>query len=178
MAFTRQLNDSCETKKRIEESTSVLSYLMDPNKHYNCNPCYIDRIPAGNTVSLYGGNLVDLESDLSGRTRAATKCPSGKYLPGTIIQGSDVKQCGPECGADGLPCGRAGCNKVNLVHLPECTMVQYKPRPNDVGYRLNYPSCPPANAIKHRAKKSKTRKNLYSPIEYQGQQGIEEWPRY
>jgi len=170
MAFTRQINDQCATQKRIEESTSVLSYVMDPTKHYNCNPCYIDRIPGGNTVSLYGGNIVDLESDLSGRTRAASKCPGNKYLPGTVIQGDDKRQCSIDCGVDGVPCGNPGCKQDNLVHLPQCNMVQYKSRPSDVGYTLEYPSCGTygQQPSKVSEKKSKTRKNLYSPIEYRG----------
>lgn len=197
MAFTRQLNDPCETRKRIEESTSVLSHLMDPNKHYNCNPCYIDRVLGGNTVSLYKGNIVDLESDLSGRTRQQTKCPSGKYLPGTIVQGVNVLECTAEDGADGLPCGRSEYTKGQLVHLPMCTMVEYHKRPTDVGYELNYPPCSPMGEAHKKTKKSKckTRKNLKSPLEYLGQvpqnvqnaqnaqntqnaQTVEGWTRY
>lgn len=179
MAFTRQRYDTCATKKRTEEGTSVLSYLMDPNKYYNCNPCRIELgTVGGNNVSLYGGNIVDLESDLRGQTRVATHCPSNHFLPGTVVQGSDVNQCTPDCGADGLPCGNAKCRKEKLVHLPSCKIVQYKPRPETVGYELHYPPCetngytPPA--VKHK----KTRKNPFMPIEWQGQQGVEEWPKY
>jgi hypothetical protein len=180
MAFTRQLYGSCATKKRTEESTGVLSYLMDPNKFYNCNPCRIGLgTVGGNNVSLYDGNIVDLESDLSGRTRQNTYCPSGKFLPGTVVQGSDVNKCTPDCGVDGLPCGNAKCRQEKLIHLPSCDIVEYKPRPDTIGYELNYPPCstkgytPPA-----KKSKPKKRKNPYMPIEWQGQQGVEAWPRY
>lgn len=174
MAFTRQINDPCETKKRVEESASIFSYLMDSNKHYNCNPCFIERgVVGGNTASLYEGNMVDLESELSGRTRAATKCPSGQYLPGTIIQGQDVKQCGPDDGADGLPCGNSSVNKVKLLHLPTCSLVDYKPRPTDVGYTLDYPACGSYGKKHKKNKRSKARRQPYAVSEWQGQQGDE-----
>lgn len=182
MAFTRQLYDSCATKKRTEEGTGVLSYLMDPNKFYNCNPCRIELgTVGGNNVSLYEGNIVDLESDLRGQTRVASHCPSNQYLPGTIVQGSDMNNCAPGDNG-GLPCGNAKSRKDKLVHLPSCQIVQYKPRPESVGYEINYPPCesngftPPVKAAKK--KSSKKRKNPYMPIEWQGQQGVEEWPRY
>lgn len=183
MAFTRQMYGTCATKKRTEESTGVLSYLMDPNKFYNCNPCRIELgTVGGNNVSLYEGNMVDLDSELSGRTRVQTHCPSGKYLPGTVIQSQDVNKCTPDCGVDGLPCGNAQCRQEKLVHLPSCNIVQYKPRPDGVGYDLNYAPCatngytPPATAPAPKAKKSK-RQNIYSPNEWQGH-STGEWARY
>lgn len=174
MAFTRQLNDPCETKKRIEESTSVLTYLMDSNKYYNCSPCYIEQgVVGGNNVSLYNGNIVDLESDLSGRTRAATRCPSGKYLPTTIVQGRDKRKCNKS--TQGLPCGRADLNSQHLVHLPSCKLINYQKRPTSVGYTLDYPQCQQAFTFgrdpkylgQGQAKPKSVRKNKFSPIEYQ-----------
>lgn len=174
MAFTRQLYGSCATKKRTEESTGVLSYLMDPNKFYNCNPCRIELgTVGGNNVSLYDGNIVDLESDLSGRTRTNTHCPSGKYLPGTVVQSVDVKKCAPG-DVEGLPCGDF---KDKLIHLPSCQIVQYKDRPDQVGYELSYPPCA-TNGYTPPAKTAPKRKNLYAPIEWQGQQGVDNLARY
>lgn len=179
MAFTRQLYGTCATKKRTEESTGVLSYLMDPNKYYNCNPCRIELgTVGGNNVSLYDGNMVDLDSELSGRTRVNTHCPSGKFLPGTVVQSKDQFSCGPG-DVDGLPCQS---KDEKLVHLPPCNIVQYKPRPDGVGYEVDYAPCasngytPPAPAPK--SKKSSKRSNLYSPSEWQGQHGVGEWARY
>ena len=142
MAFTRQLDDPCETKKRIDESTGVLGYLLDPTKYYNHNPCFIEKgIVGGNAVSLYAKNMVDLESDLTGRTRAQTKCPSGMYLPGTIVQGTDSSKC--QCGAFRSlagPCGKPGCVQRKLVHLPSCNMINYKKRVNYTGIQAAYPA--------------------------------------
>lgn len=178
MAFTSLLYDSCATKKRTEESTGILSYLMDPNKYYNCNPCRIDLgTTGGNQVSLYDGNLVDLDSDLSGRTRPASLCPSSKYLPGTIIQGRDTYNCAPGTTGEGLPCGDSKTMQQKLVHLPTCKLVQYKPRVDTVGYELNFPPCATVGNTP-KPTKIKKRKNPYMPIEWQGQQGAKELARY
>lgn len=174
MAFTRQMYGNCATKKRTEASTSILSYLMDPNKHYNCNPCRIELgVVGGNDVSLYEGNMVDLSSELSGRTRKATDCPSGKFLPGTVIQGSVYNDsCSPDCGANGLPCGSAKCHKKHLVHLPGCSIVDYKPRVNDVGYELNYPPCASMGYTPD-ATPGQRPAAAYAPADWQGQQGVD-----
>ena len=95
-----------------------------------------------------------------------------------------MSQCTPDCGVDGLPCGNATCRKKNLVHLPACQIVQYKPRPEAVGYELSYPACasngytPPTKSESKSKSKSKKRKNPYMPTEWQGQQGQQQWARY
>ena len=138
MAFTRQLDDTCASKKRTQESTSVLKYILDPSKYYNNNPCFIEKgIVGGNTVSLYSDNIVDLESDLSGRTRARTKCSAGKFLPGTIIQGRSA--CDMNCGKNGVSCGRRNCIHNKLIHLPKAKMINYQPKIKDRGFELNFP---------------------------------------
>ena len=176
MAFTKQLYDTCAAKKRTDESTGIVSYIMDPNKWYNCNPCRIESgIVGGNQVSLYEGNLVDLESEFRGQTRQASECPSSKYLPGTVIQGRDYYTCGPESGVDGLPCGNAKTRQEKLIHLPGCELVQYKPKPETVGYELSYPPCA-SNGYTPKPDKRK-RKAPYMPNEWQGQQG-KDYARY
>jgi hypothetical protein len=160
MAFTRQFDDPCMTKMHANGNANIFSHVMDTNKHYNCNPCYIDRIPAGNTTSLTSNNIVDLESELSGRTRAATKCPSGRYLPGTVIQGKGIARK-PKSDKTGLPCG--DMHKDGLVHLPRCSMVDYPKRPASVGYKLDYPKPSLWSRLT-----SSVRPNLFVPIEYQG----------
>lgn len=92
------------------QSNGVLGYRLDPNRFYNCNQCFIDRgIVGGNTASLYSGNLVDLESDLMGRTRPQSHCNSVQFRPGTIIQG-------------------VSCGKPKMEHLPVCSLIDYKPK--------------------------------------------------
>jgi hypothetical protein len=161
------LYDPCAEDKNAVEDTGILGYVMDPTKFYNCNP----RRNAlgtvgGNNVSLYKGNLVDLDSDLSGRTRRNTRCPTKKYHPGTIVQGKDAVMCTPASEAGGLPCGKAGVHSGKLVHLPEYQLIDYKPRPDNVGYTLDFAPCA-TNGYTPQVKDG-SRKNPYSPNEWVG----------
>jgi hypothetical protein len=106
MAFTRIHNDQCEYDKRRCGNNSILAYTLDPHRHYNNNPCFMDRIPGGNTVSLYDGNLVDLESSLTGRVRHNPTCRKNPKKP-----------------------------KGKLLHLPVGHMVSYRPRPTSKGFK-------------------------------------------
>lgn len=82
MSSTRLSNDTCAYKKQLLESTGPLNYAMYTGKYENCARCRVEfGIVGGNNVSLFSGNLVDLESDLRGQTRPASLCPSMKYHP-------------------------------------------------------------------------------------------------
>ena len=78
MSSTRLRNDTC-AYKATSESTGPLNYAMYTGKYENCARCRVEfGIVGGNNVSLFSGNLVDLESDLRGQTRPASLCPSMK----------------------------------------------------------------------------------------------------
>lgn len=178
MSFTRAPYDTCAYDKRLDESTSVLTWLLDPNKFYNCNECRIEfGIVGGNSVSRYSGNMVDLESDLRGQTRLYSQCPAKHYLPGTIVQGKKrFSKCKPGCGTTGLPCGSLSCRNEPLKHLPDCQMIQYKPRIDNVGYDLDYPPCPKYGVPKINKHKKRSKK-AWSPHAWQGQMGVKQ-PSY
>ena len=109
---------------------STISWLLDPNKYYHSDPRIIERgIVGGNNVSLYAHNLVDLESDLSGRTRSSSRCVGGKFLPGTFVQGTDACNCGRSGGV-------CRCQS-KFVHLPQARMINYKPRVSKTGLPNN-----------------------------------------
>ena len=161
--------DPCAYDKRLDESTSVLSWLLDPNKFYNCNECRIELgTVGGNNVSRFNGNLVDLESDLRNQTRQLTQCPSRKFMPGTVIQGQSSNDCDTQKSTTGLPCGSLSARNDNVKHLPACQIVQYKPRPADVGYDLKYPPCD--TKLKSRRAKRKQKKERKQ--RYMGQLGV------
>ncbi len=146
MSFTRAHDDECQYSQELKQNQSVLTHVMDPNMYYNCNPCRVDfGVVGGNTVSLYGGNLVDLESDLRRQTRQFGLCSTMKFQPGTVVQGK-TQNCTAPCGTDGLPCGSLSCRKEDLKHLPVCSMINYKKRQSDIGYKLEYPDCATAQA--------------------------------
>ena len=139
MSFNRPIYDKCDYYKRLNESTSVLTYALNPDKFYNCNECRIAfGVVGGNAVSRTRGNLVDLESELRNQTRLYSHCPSKKFLP----------NCPGSCSSKtGLPCGPVRCRQEPLHHLPTCNIVQYKPRPQNVGFHLEYPSCPSGSML-------------------------------
>lgn len=130
MSYNRAIYDPCAYGKRLDESTSVLSWNLDPNKFYNCNDCRIEfGVVGGNNVSRTKGNLVDLESELRNQTRLYSHCPGRKYIP----------NCAPNLiSKDGLPCGSVAGRKEDLCHLRSCNMIDYKPRQDNIGYELNY----------------------------------------
>lgn len=132
MSFNRTIYDPCAYNKRLDENSNLLTYTLDPNKHYNCKPCAIPWTLGGNVVSIQKCNLVDVESDLRNITRLYSTCPEKKYLP----------SCKPNpYSQDGLPCSSESLS-CNMSNLPECAMIYHKPRINNVGYELNYPACP------------------------------------
>ena len=119
MANTRLSQDVCATEKYLNQSTGEYQYMMYPGKYANCSKCRLELgsgASSGNQVSLYQGNLVDLESDLRGQTRPASLCPSNHYQPKC-----NCKKC-----ATGLPCGCLNCQE-KMVNQPSCQMVNYPP---------------------------------------------------
>jgi len=122
MSFSRSSYDHCEYKSNLTQRTGTLSYLLDPVRYYHHEP---RRVPfgftAGNEVSLSRQNLVDLESDLQGRTRLLSRCPKEKYHP----------CCKKGCTGDkGIPCSdKCKCNcRSKLIHMKESFPIKYGPR--------------------------------------------------
>jgi hypothetical protein len=133
MSWNRTKYDICAYNKDLSQSTSPINYALDPNKFYNCHDCRPELgLMSGNNVSVTGDNMVDLESDLFGITRANSKCPERKYIP----------HCHKCAETSGIPCQTGGCRKAdNLSHLPTCRIIQYAPRIDHVGYNIEYPQC-------------------------------------
>lgn len=136
MANTSLHNDMCATKKYLDQSTGGFKYMMFPGKYSNCSKCRLELgsgASAGNQVSLYQGNLVDLESDLRGQTRPASLCPMEKYQP----RCKTCKNC-----AAGLPCGCLECQE-QMINQPSCQMVRYPPTVQPPAFKMqscDYPN--------------------------------------
>lgn len=103
MSSNRLIYDECAYKKTLQQSTDPLQYALYTGKFENSAKCRIELgSVGGNGVSLFNGNLVDLESDLRGQTRKSSLCPCDKYG------------------------GKATPNKnVSLNHQPSCQMINY-----------------------------------------------------
>jgi hypothetical protein len=82
MSSNRLKYDKCAYEKALQQSTSQIDYHLYNGKFENCAKCRVEfGTLGGNGVSLFSGNLVDLESDLRGQTRMASLCPKTMYNP-------------------------------------------------------------------------------------------------
>lgn len=128
MSSNRLIYDSCAYQKELQQSTDPLNYMLYTGKFENSAKCRLELGQVGgNGVSLFNGNLVDLESDLRGQTRQASICPCSKYSP---------ESSNPNCNnkGKGIPCSSKNC-QIPLQHQPACQMVRYPkvPLPNMPG---------------------------------------------
>lgn len=129
MSFNRLRYDNCAYSQELNESVGTLSYILDPSKYENCNKCRMELgIIGGTNVSHIKGNLVDLETDLRGTTRMATKCPTKKYQ--NPCPSGDMTTCQP----NNIVIKGNGCNQPRVIdtsmqHLNSCQMIRYKPVP-------------------------------------------------
>ena len=116
MSSSRSFYDNCAYVQKTKQSESVGDYMMYPGKYYSDNACRNELgLVGGNDVSLFKGNMVDLESDLRGITRDLSLCSASKYKP-------QCNRCS-KCTDGGLPCGCIACTKQNLAPLPSCQMM-------------------------------------------------------
>jgi hypothetical protein len=121
MSSNRLIYDNCAYEQKLNVSTGPSNYSMYPGKYEHSSKCRIQLGQVGgNGVSIYDGNMVDLESDLMGIDRRASMCSTSKYQPA-------CKSC--SCGgvSTGLPCDCLKCRSKNLVNQPSCQMVEYGP---------------------------------------------------
>lgn len=139
MSFNRLIYDSCSYENELRASTGTLAYALDPNKFYNCNACRMTLLTPGNDVSIAkNGNMVDLESDLKGITRKASKCPSLKYL--NPCPKSDINMCQPnKIHIRGTPTTKERVIDTTPHHLPSCQMIRYKPI--SLPPAMQFPTC-------------------------------------
>ena len=115
MSSNRLRYDTCAYKVDINQSCGPLSYLLNPMAYENCSKCRHEfGLVGGPDVSDIKGNMVDLENDLRGQTRLATKCPSKKYAGATentlVIPGN--------------ACNKERVVDLTKVHLPACQYIK------------------------------------------------------
>lgn len=130
MSSNRLMYDMCATTTRLHDSTGPLAYIMNPLKYENCSKCRSELgLLGGPAVSQIKGNLVDLENDLRGQTRILSQCPALKYHPGQKIMSK---------GPGAIP---GDVVDTELLHLPSCQMIRYKPVPLPEPIQME--TCPP-----------------------------------
>lgn len=125
MSSNRLSYDDCAYQKSLKISTSPLDYALYSGKYENCSKCRFEfGTVGGNGVSLFSGNLVDLESDLRGQTRQASLCPSKMYQPPVV---------------NGKPCTSDQC-QPKMTHQPSCQMHYYPKTPMPAPF-VRQPAC-------------------------------------
>jgi hypothetical protein len=139
MSSNRLKYDTCAYKKSLDQSVGPLSYVLNPIKYENCNKCRMELgIVGGTAVSQIRGNLVDLENDLRGQTRSASLCPDNHYQPS--CKDGIGEKCQPQqINISGNSCKKPRTINTELLHLPPCQMIRYKPVP--LPPALDIPTC-------------------------------------
>lgn len=125
MSFTKLSYDDCAYRANLQGNVSQLSYVLDDVRYYNCNKCRMESgVTGGTAVSHVNGNLVDLESNLFGIDREASKCAPMKYIP------HENETIGTKFYKEGCP------NKVNttMTHLQPCQMFSVPSVPHPPSY--------------------------------------------
>lgn len=81
--LSRTKDDKCAFDQSAWQNKSISTYVMNPIKTNHPQPKFYDfGLLGGNTVSVQAKNMVDVESELSGRSYFASKCPQMKWLDG------------------------------------------------------------------------------------------------
>lgn len=140
MSYNRLIYDNCSYEHRLNESVGPLAYILDPSRYEHCGKCRFELgLVGGNNVSHIKGNLVDLETELRGQTRLASKCPTLKYqMP--CPSGKDLNNCKyDKIYIRGSPKNKARVIDTSMLHLPSCQMHRYRPTPLPPAIR--HPSC-------------------------------------
>ena len=178
MAFSRLRYDNKAYTEEVGQSTGSLGYLLNPIKYENCHKCRVNfGIVGGPEVSINESDIVDVESELSGRTRPLTKCEAKKFSPSCAAGNAAGKQCKSD---SGLPYDCDEC-QPSKKHLNSCSIVDYPPRVSTVGYTIQAPSCadlpnptaPPAAARGHPTQAVDVQP--YRPSSWQGNTGLATW---
>lgn len=108
---------------RDEQSAGMFSYTQMPSKFENPNKCRNALgLVGGSEVSNISGNLVDLESDLLGITRAQSKCIARQYSPACPLGGGACPDMPPSFSFADKSTGAIRTVNTDARDLPTCQM--------------------------------------------------------
>lgn len=129
MSLNQLRYDTCAYQHDVTQSVGVLGWVMDSNRNENCNKCRIEfGVVGGTNVGHPTGPIVDLESDLRGITRLATKCPTLQYL--NPCPNGDMNSCQPkQIMIRSTPNTKGRVISTQQQQLPSCQMFRYKSIP-------------------------------------------------
>jgi hypothetical protein len=121
-----------------QQSRDMFSYTQTPVKFENPSKCRNALgLVGGTEVSNISGNMVDLESELMGITRAQTKCVSQQYQPACPLGGPDCPDTPPPIRLADKSTGQKYTINTSLRHLPTCQMNTYPGVPAPKALNVN-----------------------------------------
>ena len=131
MSWNRLSADTCAYRNQLAQEVGEFAYVIDDCRYVHKTPKRFEfGIVAGNDVSIIGGKsssaMVDLESDLKGQTRLASKCPTLSYI--NPCPNGDMNTCKPQqVVIRGNPSNMGRVVDTKLYHLPPAQMFRYTP---------------------------------------------------
>jgi hypothetical protein len=109
---------------RDQQNTGMFSYTQIPSKFEHPEKCRNALgLVGGSEVSNISGNLVDLESDLLGITRAQSKCIGRQYAPACALGGNGCPDMPPSFSFRDKATGEVRMVNTSARNLPTCQMA-------------------------------------------------------
>ncbi|MAE83971.1 MAG: hypothetical protein CMB80_14615 [Flammeovirgaceae bacterium] len=144
MSFNRLGYDTCAYAQDLQQSVGPGERVINVPAINNCNPClatdpsYGQVMQGGSTV---GGGIfknIDVESDLDGRARLASKCQTRQFMPscdkpdlthydGCPLASEETRTTNPPCNLRGT-----GWNRWEWLCLDPQAHVAYTNYPNGI----------------------------------------------
>lgn len=145
MSWNRLSADTCAYRNKLAQEVGEFAYVVDDCRYVHHMPRRIEfGIVGGNDVSIIGSGvgkngcaaLVDLESDLKGQTRLASKCPTLYYQ--NPCPTGEMNTCKPkQIVIRGNPSNMGRTIDTSLYHLAPAQMFRYTPIQMDPYMNLN-----------------------------------------
>ena len=142
MAFTRYNYDDLRTKKILQESTGLCRYQLNvPGPHKTT--CFMEdpqvRLQkfGGNNRRVNGGHPIDIDSDLTGRTRQLKKyCTSYEFPNKGVVKSAPIGY--GSCNAPITDQSRATHPARSFRSLPNKPKVNFIMMPIEGDYSSDY----------------------------------------
>lgn len=111
------------TTVRDSQNVGMFAYTQTPLKFEHPDKCRNALgLVGGSEVSNISGNLVDLESDLLGITRAQSKCIARQYQPACALGGGECPDMPPSFSFKDKATGEVRTVNTSARNLPTCQM--------------------------------------------------------
>jgi hypothetical protein len=97
MSFTHLRHDSCAYKHQLLESIGPGEYMLDTSPATHCKPCFVPssavRMQRVAPSQCGWQNQVDVDSELMGLTKRASRCPTQARSLKTVCETVGLSEC-------------------------------------------------------------------------------------